>query len=148
MFPLRLFKNRNFVCLLFCSAFGSMVFYALCILYPEQILVVWGKPVGKFGWYSVRNPLHPALCLVVNLYRLEHNDVGCFRGTKFGRSYGEIIWTYQMATVVFLHPLHYFRRSLCHYPYIIIGCSLFYRTGWLRHWPHGGHHSHWWSSYD
>ncbi|EXJ76265.1 uncharacterized protein A1O5_00773 [Cladophialophora psammophila CBS 110553] len=52
LLPLRLFRSRNFVCLLACSCLGSMVFYALSILYPEQLSIVFGKSPSQTGWYS------------------------------------------------------------------------------------------------
>ncbi|KAH0840981.1 siderophore iron transporter [Fonsecaea pedrosoi] len=52
LLPLRLFRSRNFNCLLACSCFGSMVFYALCILYPQQLGYVFGRSPSQAGWYS------------------------------------------------------------------------------------------------
>ncbi|KIW17684.1 hypothetical protein PV08_04879 [Exophiala spinifera] len=52
VFPLKLFKSRNFVCILFCSAMGAMLFYALSITYPEETVLLYRQPENKSGWYA------------------------------------------------------------------------------------------------
>lgn len=50
---LSLFKNRNFVCLTMVSGIGSMIFFALNLIYPQQIVAVWAEPSETTGWMSV-----------------------------------------------------------------------------------------------
>jgi len=52
--PLYLFKNRNYVALMVVASVGSMIFYALNIVWPQQIAAVYGKSVETTGWMSVR----------------------------------------------------------------------------------------------
>lgn len=53
---LYLFKNRNFVALTMVSGVGAMIFYALNLVYPQQIASVWGEDSVSSGWLTVGNP--------------------------------------------------------------------------------------------
>ncbi|EXJ63305.1 uncharacterized protein A1O5_11626 [Cladophialophora psammophila CBS 110553] len=52
LMPLYLFRNRNYVALSIVASVGSMIFYALNIVYPQQISAVYGKSVQTTGWMS------------------------------------------------------------------------------------------------
>ena len=45
LMPLHLFKNRNYVALSTISGVGAMIFYALNLIYPQQIASVWGESI-------------------------------------------------------------------------------------------------------
>lgn len=53
LMPLHLFKNRKFVTLSIISAVGTMIFYALNIIYPQQAAAVWGQSITEVGWSTV-----------------------------------------------------------------------------------------------
>ncbi|EXJ71824.1 uncharacterized protein A1O5_05634 [Cladophialophora psammophila CBS 110553] len=48
--PLMLLGNWNYMLLTVCSCAASMVFYALSILWPQQLVAVFGLSSGAAGW--------------------------------------------------------------------------------------------------
>lgn len=50
--PIYLLKNRNFVTLMTCSTVGSMVFYSLNIIWPQQIGALFDSTPSEIGWIS------------------------------------------------------------------------------------------------
>ena len=52
--PLFLFRNRNYICLAAVAAIGSLVFYALNIIWPTQVATIYGKSPDAAGWMTVR----------------------------------------------------------------------------------------------
>jgi hypothetical protein len=57
LIPMRLLKNLNYVTLMICSSMGVMVFYALSIVWPQQIVAIFSKTGTTVGWLSVCPPL-------------------------------------------------------------------------------------------
>ena len=53
LIPLHLLKNVNYVTMMICSSMGVSVFYALSILWPQQIVAIFGKTGTAVGWLSV-----------------------------------------------------------------------------------------------
>lgn len=53
LIPPHLLKNRNYVTLMLCSSMGVMVFYALSIVWPQQIVAIFDKTGTTVGWMSV-----------------------------------------------------------------------------------------------
>jgi hypothetical protein len=53
LLPIHLFQSRNFVALSIISGVGGMMFYALNIIYPQQITAIWGESVETTGWMTV-----------------------------------------------------------------------------------------------
>jgi hypothetical protein len=59
LIPLYLFKNRNYVCLMIVASVGSMIFYALAIVWPQQIAALYGASQEATGWISVSTNCRP-----------------------------------------------------------------------------------------
>jgi hypothetical protein len=53
LIPMHLLKNLNYVTLMICSSMGVMVFYALSIVWPQQIVAIFSKTGTTVGWLSV-----------------------------------------------------------------------------------------------
>jgi hypothetical protein len=53
LIPMHLLKNLNYVTLMTCSSIGVMVFYALSVVWPQQIVAIFGKTGTTVGWMSV-----------------------------------------------------------------------------------------------
>lgn len=53
LMPLYLIKNSNYVIMMLVASVGSMVYYALNIVWPEQITAVYRKDSLTTGWMSV-----------------------------------------------------------------------------------------------
>ncbi len=51
--PMYLFRNRNYVALTVVCSVGSMIFYALNIVYPTQLSALFGATPNQTGWLSV-----------------------------------------------------------------------------------------------
>ncbi|EXJ75055.1 uncharacterized protein A1O5_01751 [Cladophialophora psammophila CBS 110553] len=52
LIPMYLFRNRGFVTMTMCSSSGSMVFYALSVLWPGQIHALFTQSPTLIGWLS------------------------------------------------------------------------------------------------
>ncbi|KAL4804326.1 fungal trichothecene efflux pump [Aspergillus unguis] len=50
--PVYLLKNRNYDVLMACSTLGSMIFYALSVIWPQQIEVLFNASADDIGWIS------------------------------------------------------------------------------------------------
>ncbi len=50
---MHLFRNRNYVALLIFNSVGSMIFFALNIVYPTQLSALFGATPNAIGWLSV-----------------------------------------------------------------------------------------------
>ena len=57
LLPLRLFKHRNLVAVVFVGCVGQMVYYALNVLFPQQITALWTTNNILIGLISVSETL-------------------------------------------------------------------------------------------
>ena len=50
--PMRLFRNRGFVGMIVCGGVAFMVFFALTLLFPVQLTIMYAKSNLDIGWKS------------------------------------------------------------------------------------------------
>jgi hypothetical protein len=59
--PRRLIKNRNYIALTCCGCVGTMIYFSLNILWPNQITALgYGTTNIQIGWLSVSIPPPPS----------------------------------------------------------------------------------------
>jgi hypothetical protein len=57
--PLYLFKSWNYLALVAVSSVGSMIFYAVSIVWPQQIALPYNTSSDTTGWISVGADVRP-----------------------------------------------------------------------------------------
>lgn len=118
--PMHLFKNRNYVILMACSTLGSMIFYALSIIWPQQIAVLFQVSPEDIGWISVSF----SRARRMNLSRTKAMGTGHYHGWSHCRrshrsSNSKADRTYQMAASDGLRIFHclYRGHGIRHFTY-------------------------------
>lgn len=59
-FSLSTLTNRNWAMMTICSCVGSMIFYALNILWVEQLVILFQLSPSRAGWAAVSTFLNPS----------------------------------------------------------------------------------------
>jgi hypothetical protein len=79
LLPLHLLKIRNYNVAVIVGTVGQMVYYALNVLWPQQIAALYTTNNGLIGWMSVSFASQtPRFFIRHSPYLLVHN--GCFIG--------------------------------------------------------------------
>lgn len=53
LIPVNIFRNWNFVCFSIIATVAAMIYYAISLIYPQQISILYHKSVTETGWIGV-----------------------------------------------------------------------------------------------
>lgn len=79
LLPMRLFKIRNFAVAVTVGTVAQMVYYALNVLWPQQIAAVYTTDNIMIGWISVSLPLSVVCSNLICLSVYDWSILGCRR---------------------------------------------------------------------